>query len=102
MPKDVVPDTFSRAAESVPDTKPKSNVDVFPDTRPPAAKKNVIVPDAVLPAKRNWRPYTGQPLGIKLPNGSVEPFKADNSSPAVIGGRVLDLSPLTGHPILEL
>lgn len=66
----------------------------------------------------NMRPYTGQRLGIQLPDGSVHPIPdhkvnlvllrnpSGNASNIysldVPDARILDKSPLTGHPIVEL
>lgn len=66
----------------------------------------------------NMRPYTGQRLGIQLPDGSVHPIpdhkthivllhnQSGNTSKMygldVPNVRILDKSPLTGHPIVEL
>lgn len=50
----------------------------------------------------NQRPDTGRPLGVQLPSGHVAPIPSHQRQQALIGDRIMDRTPWSGHPIIEL
>lgn len=111
MPDNSVPSTTQRQA-SVPSTKPVGRS--VPATKPPAnsgtggVKAPAIRPDEINMLARNTRRFTGQKLGVKLPDGRVDEIEERFFPIALIGyggpgiPRILDRAPWTGLQIVEI
>lgn len=70
-----------------------------PDTQPSARPVSPVTKQVTVASSRD---FTGQRIGIKLPNGAVRPIAEDQVKHALIGGRVLANTPMTGYQIVDM